>query len=112
MTSRLEARRRRALSSGRTIASAFLVAAVLTAAPWPSRGQSSATAPHPPSAASDAAPKAPPPSAAASKPPPSSRKRTQRAACVKEGGSCASAEARCCGNLLCVGGKSSFCAPP
>jgi hypothetical protein len=107
--SRPEARRRKALSLGRTSAGVLLVAAVLGAS-WPSRAQSSATAPRPATAASEAAPKALPPSTAASKPPSSSRKR--RAACVKEGGSCASAEARCCGNLLCVGVKNGFCAPP
>jgi hypothetical protein len=48
-------------------------------------------------------------SAAASRLHASGSKSTQRAACVKEGGSCASPEARCCAGLLCVGVKNSFC---
>jgi hypothetical protein len=81
---------------------------------WTASAQPEASGRQPavPAASAAQAPMAMPPASSSSKSPTAGKKRTQRAVCVKEGASCASPEARCCGNLLCVGGKNSFCAPP
>jgi hypothetical protein len=98
----------------RTFAGLMLTAIALCWAPQLASAQSAAPDSPKPAAVSQTATVTPSPSAAAASKAPASSgsRRRQLPQCVKEGASCAAPQAKCCGNLVCLGTKNSFCAAP
>ncbi len=98
----------------RTCTGVVFTALALLSAPQLAVAQQVAPDRPKPAVLSPTAPATPSPSSAAASKAPASAgsRRRPLPQCVKEGASCAAPQAKCCGNLVCLGIKNSFCAAP